>query len=34
MKETFYGQAFDKFKSDIRIVSGEKITKGLKEIMK
>ena len=34
MKETFYGQAFNKFKSDIRVVSGEKITKGLKEIMK
>ncbi len=34
MQETFYGEAFNKFKTDIRIVSGERITKGLKEILK
>jgi len=34
MQETFYGQAFDKFKTEIRIVSGERIAKGLKEILK
>jgi len=34
MQETFYGQAFDKFKTDIRIVSGERVAKGLKEILK
>ena len=34
MKETFYGEAFNKFKTDIRIVSGERIAKGLKEILK
>ena len=34
MKETFYGEAFNKFKTDIRIVAGEKVTKGLKEIIK
>ena len=34
MQETFYGQAFDKFKTEIRIVSGERVAKGLKEILK
>lgn len=34
MQETFYGEAFNKFKTDIRIVSGERIAKGLKEILK
>jgi hypothetical protein len=34
MKETFYGEAFNKFKTDIRIVSGERIAKGLQEILK
>ena len=34
MSETFYGEAFNKFKTDIRIVSGERIAKGLKEILK
>ena len=34
MQETFYGEAFDKFKTEIRIVSGERVAKGLKEILK
>lgn len=34
MQETFYGEAFNKFKTDIRIVSGERVAKGLKEILK
>lgn len=34
MQETFYGQAFDKFKTEIRIVSGERVAKGLKKILK
>ncbi len=34
MQETFYGEAFNKFKTEIRIVSGERIAKGLKEILK
>lgn len=34
MKETFYGEAFNRFKSDIRIVAGERVSKGLKEIIK
>ncbi len=33
MKETFYGETFDKFKTDIRVVSGERVAKGLKEIL-
>ncbi len=34
MEQTFYGSAFNKFKTDIRIVAGERIAKGLKEIIK
>ena len=34
MQETFYGEAFNRFKSDIRVVAGERVSKGLKEIMK
>ena len=34
MKETFYGEAFNRFKSDIRVVAGERVSKGLKEIIK
>jgi hypothetical protein len=33
MKETFYGETFDRFKTDIRVVSGERVAKGLKEIL-
>ena len=33
MQETFYGEAFNRFKTDIRVVSGERIAKGLKEIL-
>ena len=33
MKETFYGETFNKFKTDIRVVSGERVAKGLKEIL-
>ena len=34
MQQTFYGEAFNRFKTDIRIVSGERIAKGIKEILK
>ena len=34
MQETFYGEAFNRFKSDIRVVAGERVSKGLKEIIK
>ena len=33
MKETFFGETFDRFKSDIRVVSGDRVAKGLKEIL-
>ena len=33
MKETFFGETFNRFKSDIRVVSGERVAKGLKEIL-
>lgn len=33
MKETFYGETFNRFKTDIRVVSGERVAKGLKEIL-
>tara|TARA_R100000742_G_C4266804_1_gene84931 strand:- start:488 stop:1066 length:579 start_codon:yes stop_codon:yes gene_type:complete len=33
MQETFYGETFNKFKTDIRVVSGERVAKGLKEIL-
>jgi len=34
MKETFTGEAFNKFKKDIRIVTASKFTKGMKKILK
>ena len=34
MKETFMGEAFNKFKKDIRIVTASKFTKGMKKILK
>ena len=34
MKETFTGEAFNKFKKDIRIVTASKFTKGMKKIFK
>ena len=34
MSQTFYGEAFNRFKTDIRIVSGERVVKGIKEILK
>jgi hypothetical protein len=34
MSQTFYGEAFNRFKTDIRIVSGERVAKGIKEILK
>tara|TARA_R100000908_G_scaffold30764_1_gene13858 strand:+ start:11679 stop:12260 length:582 start_codon:yes stop_codon:yes gene_type:complete len=34
MKETFTGEAFSKFKKDIRIVTTKKVTKGMKKIFK